>query len=278
MATIIIVLDLWMPLWLAALITTVLYAAAAAVLALRGRDELKQTGAPIPEQDEGVRQGGHPVGEDTRAIEQQIEDTRERMGDTVAALSLQGRRARPHEGVGVRQEARGDRASCPSAKEAVDRLDRRRAVQRRRRLQPRRRDGAGQPARPGDRRGGASASWSARCCPARAVEEERIGPVADHVREQVSDVASEAVEHGKQVAQDAAEAATDAAKESGSAARRAAARLGAGNHPLLGWRCRGRARSGERRRHRAGRGDEPRPRPVAFVHTSASVESAVVAP
>ncbi len=49
MATIIIVLDLWMPLWLAALITTVLYAAGAAVLAMRGRDELRQTGTPIPE-------------------------------------------------------------------------------------------------------------------------------------------------------------------------------------------------------------------------------------
>jgi len=49
MATIIIVLDLWMPLWLAALITTALYAAVAAVLALRGRDELKETGSPIPE-------------------------------------------------------------------------------------------------------------------------------------------------------------------------------------------------------------------------------------
>jgi uncharacterized membrane protein YqjE len=49
MATMIIVLDLWMPLWLAALITTVLYGAVAAVLALRGRDELKQTGTPIPE-------------------------------------------------------------------------------------------------------------------------------------------------------------------------------------------------------------------------------------
>ncbi len=49
MATIVIVLDLWMPLWLAALITTVLYAAVAAVLAMRGRDELRQTGTPIPE-------------------------------------------------------------------------------------------------------------------------------------------------------------------------------------------------------------------------------------
>ena len=49
MATIIILLDLAMPLWLASLVTTVLYAAAAAVLALRGRDELKETGVPIPE-------------------------------------------------------------------------------------------------------------------------------------------------------------------------------------------------------------------------------------
>jgi uncharacterized membrane protein YqjE len=49
MATLIILLDLVMPLWLASLITTVLYAAAAALLALRGREELKETGAPIPE-------------------------------------------------------------------------------------------------------------------------------------------------------------------------------------------------------------------------------------
>jgi len=49
MATIIILLDLAMPLWLASLVTTILYGAAAALLALRGRDELKETGAPIPE-------------------------------------------------------------------------------------------------------------------------------------------------------------------------------------------------------------------------------------
>jgi uncharacterized membrane protein YqjE len=49
MATIIIVLDLAMPLWLAALVTTVASGLAAAVLALRGRDELKDAGTPIPE-------------------------------------------------------------------------------------------------------------------------------------------------------------------------------------------------------------------------------------
>jgi uncharacterized membrane protein YqjE len=48
MATVIILLDLAMPLWVASLITTILYAAAAGLLALRGRDELRETGAPIP--------------------------------------------------------------------------------------------------------------------------------------------------------------------------------------------------------------------------------------
>jgi uncharacterized membrane protein YqjE len=49
MATMIILLDLVMPLWLAALITTAVYGAVAAVLAMRGREELKEAGAPVPE-------------------------------------------------------------------------------------------------------------------------------------------------------------------------------------------------------------------------------------
>jgi uncharacterized membrane protein YqjE len=49
MATIVILLDLVMPLWLAALIATIGYGVVAAVLAVRGRDELKEVGAPIPE-------------------------------------------------------------------------------------------------------------------------------------------------------------------------------------------------------------------------------------
>jgi hypothetical protein len=49
MATIILVLDTFMPNWLAALITTLAYAAIGAVLAMRGRDRLKEAGAPVPE-------------------------------------------------------------------------------------------------------------------------------------------------------------------------------------------------------------------------------------
>jgi uncharacterized membrane protein YqjE len=43
-------LDTAMPLWLAALIVTVVYAAVAAVLALRGRDKVKEATPPVPEQ------------------------------------------------------------------------------------------------------------------------------------------------------------------------------------------------------------------------------------
>jgi uncharacterized membrane protein YqjE len=49
MATIILILSTFMPTWLAALVTTLAYAAVAAVLALRGRDRLREAGSPSPE-------------------------------------------------------------------------------------------------------------------------------------------------------------------------------------------------------------------------------------
>jgi hypothetical protein len=49
MATIILILDTMMPNWLAALVTTLVYATVGAFLALRGRDRLKEAGSPVPE-------------------------------------------------------------------------------------------------------------------------------------------------------------------------------------------------------------------------------------
>jgi Putative Actinobacterial Holin-X, holin superfamily III len=46
----ILLLDMAMPAWLAALIVAVVYAGVAAVLALRGRDRVKQAVPPVPEQ------------------------------------------------------------------------------------------------------------------------------------------------------------------------------------------------------------------------------------
>jgi hypothetical protein len=49
-ACFILALDALMPAWLAALIVAVVYGAVAAVLALRGRDRVKQAVPPVPEQ------------------------------------------------------------------------------------------------------------------------------------------------------------------------------------------------------------------------------------
>jgi protein-S-isoprenylcysteine O-methyltransferase Ste14 len=49
MATIILVLDLAMPAWLAALLTTLLFAAVAGALAMVGRQRLREAGPPVPE-------------------------------------------------------------------------------------------------------------------------------------------------------------------------------------------------------------------------------------
>ena len=46
----ILVLDLAMPAWAAALIVTVIWAAIAGVLALQGREKVKEVGTPLPEE------------------------------------------------------------------------------------------------------------------------------------------------------------------------------------------------------------------------------------
>jgi uncharacterized membrane protein YqjE len=49
-AFLILVLDLAMPAWAAALIVSVIWAAVAGVLALQGREKVKEVGTPIPEE------------------------------------------------------------------------------------------------------------------------------------------------------------------------------------------------------------------------------------
>jgi len=149
------------------------------------------------------------MGEDTREIEQQIEDTRERMGDTVAALShkadVPGRMKES-----VSEKTHAVTGKLGSARDAVagsasDAGDGSRKVV-----------GMAQDNPLGLAVGAAALGFVVgSMLPKTRVEEERIGPMASQVREQVGDVASEAIEHGKQVAQEAAEAATSTAKESG---------------------------------------------------------------
>jgi ElaB/YqjD/DUF883 family membrane-anchored ribosome-binding protein len=153
------------------------------------------------------------VDEDTRAIEGRIEETRERMGDTVAALSHKADvPGRIRGSVSEKTSAIGQKMG--SAKDAVTGSAG---------------DTAGA-ARDGSRRaigsvrenplglaiGAAAVGFVVgSLLPSTRVEEERIGPVATQVREQIEDFASDAVEHGKRVAQDTADAAKNAATGSG---------------------------------------------------------------
>jgi ElaB/YqjD/DUF883 family membrane-anchored ribosome-binding protein len=155
------------------------------------------------------------VGEDTRAVEGQIEDTRERMGDTVAALSykadvpgrVKGSMSEKKEAVTSKLSSAKDAVVGSAGDAASGAQDgSKRAV------------GIAQENPLGLAIGAAAVGFVVgSVLPGTRVEKERIGPAASHVRDQVTEVASEAVEHGKQVAQDVAGAATDAAKESGQA-------------------------------------------------------------
>jgi ElaB/YqjD/DUF883 family membrane-anchored ribosome-binding protein len=49
--------------------------------------------------------------------------------------------------------------------------------------------------------------------PSTKIEDEKVGPVADDVKQRAAETGQEALERGKQVAQDATEAATESAQE-----------------------------------------------------------------
>lgn len=49
-ACLVLVLDIWMPAWVAALIIAVVLGGVAAFLGLRGKEKVQEAGAPVPEQ------------------------------------------------------------------------------------------------------------------------------------------------------------------------------------------------------------------------------------
>jgi len=149
------------------------------------------------------------MGEDPREVEQRIEDTRERMGETVDALSAKADVPGRMKGY-VEEKKEAVTSKITGARERVS-------------------DDGGQLA--GQARKGAGIAKEnplglaigsvaagfliGMLLPESRVENERLGPIAGQVKDQARDVGSEAVAHGKQIAQDAAQAATDTAKQSG---------------------------------------------------------------
>jgi ElaB/YqjD/DUF883 family membrane-anchored ribosome-binding protein len=152
------------------------------------------------------------MGEDPRAIRSEIEDTRERMGDTVDALAYKADvKTRAKES--VNEKVDNLKSKVTGAKDSVvDATPSGGDVKH----QAKRTVGVAQENPLGLAIGAAAIGFVAgMLLPSTRVEDEKIGPVADQVKQKAAETGQQAVERGKQVAQDVAEQATQTAKESG---------------------------------------------------------------
>jgi ElaB/YqjD/DUF883 family membrane-anchored ribosome-binding protein len=150
------------------------------------------------------------MGEETSRIREEIEDTRDRMGDTVDQLAQKADiPGRVKESVAdkrdrLKQQMQGTAARVSDATPDV-------------------REGAQQAVGVAEENplglalGGVAVGFLVgMAIPSTRIEDERVGPMADEVKHRAIETGQEAVERGKQVAQDAAEAATESAQEAAS--------------------------------------------------------------
>jgi hypothetical protein len=152
------------------------------------------------------------MGEDPGVIRAEIEQTRERVGEEVDALSYKtdvGARTQDY----IDDKKRAVTSKLVGAKEAVTGpLPDRRAVKRGANYV---RDTA-QSNPLGLAVGGLAVGFLVgTLLPQTRVENEQMGELSDRTIDAAKDTATEAVERGKQVAQEAVGAAVDTAKESG---------------------------------------------------------------
>jgi hypothetical protein len=152
------------------------------------------------------------MGEDPRAIRSEIEDTRERMGDTVDALAYKADvKSRAKDSVNEKVDnlkakvtgATGSVADATPSGGEVKHGARRAA-------------GIAQQNPLGLAIGAAAIGFVAgMLVPSTRVEDEKIGPVADQVKAKAAETGQQALDRGKQVASDVASSAAETAKESG---------------------------------------------------------------
>jgi hypothetical protein len=163
------------------------------------------------------------MGKDPDAIREEIEETRERMSDTVEAIGYKADvPSRAKEAVASKVDAvrstvtgsatRAREAIAGGASQAGDAAPSAQDVQRK----ARRAAGIAQENPLGLAIGAAAAGFLAgMLIPSTRVEDERVGPVADQVKDKARQVGQEAVERGAEVAKETARSATAAAREQG---------------------------------------------------------------
>src|SRR3954470_14849619 len=150
------------------------------------------------------------MGQDPDVIRRDIEETRERMGETVDALGYKTDvKSRAKESVtgkvdSVKEKIVGAKDSAMEATPSTGDVKHgaRRAV------------GVAQENPLGLAVGAVAVGFLAgMLIPSTRVEDEKLGPVADDVKQRAKETGQEALERGKQVAQDAAETAKESGKE-----------------------------------------------------------------
>ena len=158
------------------------------------------------------------MGQEPRDIERQIEETRERMGDTVEALSakadvpgrMRGYVSDKKDAVtskltGAKDAVAGSGSSMAStggdmAHSATDTARRGAGIAKDNPL--------------GLAVGAVAAGFLiGTLLPSTRIENEKLGPMADEVKDQARQIGGEAIEHGKDIAQETAQQAAETAKQ-----------------------------------------------------------------
>lgn len=170
------------------------------------------------------------MGQDPDAIRREVEQTRERMGETIDALGYKADvKSRTKENISGKVDTVKERLGVATDKVSDATPDGQQVKQ-----QARQAVGVAQENPLGLAVGAAAIGFLAgMLIPSSRVEDEKLGPMADQVKEQVKQTGQEALEHGKQVAQSAAETVKDEAQDHGQqladSARENAATVGSGS-------------------------------------------------
>ena len=164
------------------------------------------------------------MGQDPDQIRQQIEQTRDDMGDTIDAIGYKAdvpARAKEKVADTVTRARESVTGTVGSMKEAVaggaDSVRGAAPDPHAVSGQARRAVGTAQRNPLGLAVGSVAVGFLAgMLLPTTRIEEERIGPMASDVKEHVAEVGQEALEHGKQIAREAAESASETVAASAS--------------------------------------------------------------
>jgi len=149
------------------------------------------------------------MGEETARIRSEIEDTRDRMGDTVDQLAHKADvPGRVKESIADKRDRLKEQMQGTAARVSDSTPDASDAKQGARQAV-----GVAQENPLGLALGGIAAGFLAgMLIPSTRVEDEKVGPMADEVKQRAAETGQEALERGKQVAQDAAQAASESAQ------------------------------------------------------------------